>query len=147
MAGDANCAKHYGTNYNSQLVCADKDGNRTGVRNPMSDYEVQQWNHKQQLNRQETSAAINSFSNSLSSMGNSMLQQSQSMDNNNYSNPYTPYSTASGSMTIDPNGNYNYFQQKSYDGSTGIGTYQYGNKIFSCKTLPNGSLKCWQVRQ
>lgn len=60
LAGDEKCATHYGVDAYDRMICADKNGVRTGeYRMPMSDIQVQAWYSKQ--NQQSTSSYSNTI--------------------------------------------------------------------------------------
>lgn len=49
MAGDPECARHYGTDVYDRMICADKDGNKTGVlRSPISEMQAQAYYQQKQ---------------------------------------------------------------------------------------------------
>lgn len=60
LAGDEKCATHYGVDAYDRIVCADKDGVRTGeYRMPMSDIQVQAWYSKQNQSTTSYPSSVN----------------------------------------------------------------------------------------
>lgn len=68
MAGDPECARHYGTDEYDRMICADKNGVRTGVlRSPISEMQAQAFYQQQQA---ATSSSSQSYDSGLSNTVN-----------------------------------------------------------------------------
>jgi hypothetical protein len=65
MAGDSKCAVHYGVDQNDNMICADKDGNRTGEhRSPIPEWQAKAFYEKKKsrTSASSTSSSSTSFS-------------------------------------------------------------------------------------
>jgi hypothetical protein len=58
MAGDSKCANHYGTDAYDRMICADKNGKRTGeLRNPIPEWQAKAYYQKK--NSSSSTSTIN----------------------------------------------------------------------------------------